>query len=89
VLDRGGDGGGDGGGDDLAWLRDRTGTYLRVHGQPGAARPLLERALAIDEAAYGPDHPTVAVITSNLAEAPRTSLQVLKSKHGLSVVASL
>ncbi len=36
-------------------------------GQPAEARPLAERALAIDEAAYGPDHPTVAIRLSNLA----------------------
>ncbi len=40
---------------------------LRDLGQPGAARPLLERALAIDEASYGPDHPNVAIRLSNLA----------------------
>jgi len=31
------------------------------------ARPLQERALAIDEAIYGPDHPVVAVDLNNLA----------------------
>jgi hypothetical protein len=31
------------------------------------ARVQLERALAIGEAALGPDHPTVATIRSNLA----------------------
>ena len=36
-------------------------------GDPRGARPLLERALAIDEAAYGPDHPDVATDLSNLA----------------------
>ncbi|MGW5153001.1 tetratricopeptide repeat protein, partial [Rhodococcus koreensis] len=29
-------------------------------GDPGRARPLLERALTITEAARGPDHPAVA-----------------------------
>ena len=29
-------------------------------GEPAAARPLLDRALAITEAAYGPEHPAVA-----------------------------
>jgi tetratricopeptide (TPR) repeat protein len=32
-----------------------------------AARPLFERALAIDEAVYGPDHPDVATDLNNLA----------------------
>ncbi|WP_372443292.1 tetratricopeptide repeat protein [Saccharothrix algeriensis] len=31
------------------------------------ARPLLERALAIGEAAHGPDHPFVAISLGNLA----------------------
>ena len=35
---------------------------LRDLGQPETARPLAERALAIDEAAYGPDHPTVRTL---------------------------
>jgi len=33
-----------------------------------AARPLLERALTITEAAHGPEHPTVAVSLNNLAQ---------------------
>jgi tetratricopeptide (TPR) repeat protein len=40
---------------------------LRDLGQQQDARPLYERALAIDEAAYGPDHPTVATNLNNLA----------------------
>ena len=41
---------------------------LRDLGQPEQARPLAERALAIDEAAYGPDHPDVAIRLNNLAQ---------------------
>jgi hypothetical protein len=52
---------------DAAWLLDRAGTYLRVHARSADARGLEERALAIDEAAHGPDHPTVAVRLNNLA----------------------
>ena len=40
-------------------------------GELDAARPLAERALAIDEAAYGPDHPDVAVFRRNLAQLER------------------
>jgi nucleoside phosphorylase/tetratricopeptide (TPR) repeat protein len=40
---------------------------LRELGDPAAARPLAERALAIAEAALGPDHPDVATRLSNLA----------------------
>ena len=42
-------------------------TVLQDLAEPAAARPLLERALRIDEAAHGPDHPTVARDLSNLA----------------------
>jgi len=45
-----------------SWLLDRAGTYLRSRGEPAAARPLLERALSIHEAAYGPEHPTVPAL---------------------------
>ncbi len=58
--------------DGLSWLCDRTGTYLGEHGRPAAALPLFERALAIDEAVYGPDHPDVAADLNNQAEALRT-----------------
>src|SRR6266700_916187 len=54
-------------GPDAAWLLDRAATYLQVHARPDDARPLAERALAIAEAAYGPDHPDVAIRLSNLA----------------------
>jgi hypothetical protein len=54
-------------GDDVAWLLDRAAAYLQVLGQPAAARPLAERALAISEAAHGPDHPHVGIRLSNLA----------------------
>jgi len=52
---------------DTAWLLDRAATYLQVHAWPADARPLAERALAIDEAALGPDHPAVATDLNNLA----------------------
>src|SRR5450755_1519729 len=45
---------------DGSWLLDRAGTYLQVHARLADAKALVERALAIDEAAYGPDHPDVA-----------------------------
>ena len=52
-----------------AWLHDRAATYLQTHGRPSDARPLFERALAISEATYGPDHPTIAAALTNLAGA--------------------
>jgi tetratricopeptide (TPR) repeat protein len=54
-------------GADASWLLDRAATYLQVHARLAEARPLAERALAIDEAAYGPDHPAVAIDLNNLA----------------------
>lgn len=61
---RAGRAGGDGG---RGLLLDRAGTYLQVHARPADARELLEQALAIDEAAYGPDHPDIATLLANLA----------------------
>ena len=52
---------------EVSWLLDRAGTYLQVHARLADARDLLEQALAITEAAYGPDHPTVAAHLNNLA----------------------
>jgi tetratricopeptide (TPR) repeat protein len=57
--------------EDTLRLLGRAGTYLRVHARPNDARPLLERALAIYEAAYGPDHPDVGAALNNLAGALR------------------
>jgi tetratricopeptide (TPR) repeat protein len=52
---------------DIAMLLDRAAMYLQVHARLIEARPLAERALAIDEASYGPDHPEVATDLSTLA----------------------
>ncbi|MGZ6855232.1 MAG: tetratricopeptide repeat protein [Mycobacteriaceae bacterium] len=51
----------------MSWLLDRAGRYLVIRGEPGEALPLVERALAIDRQAYGPNHPTVATRLNNLA----------------------
>src|SRR5438094_320413 len=42
-------------------------SLLHNQGELAAARPLFERALAIDEKALGPDHPTTAPSLNNLA----------------------
>jgi tetratricopeptide (TPR) repeat protein len=52
---------------DASWLLDRAAAYLQVHARLPQARALAERALAIDEAAYGPGHPEVATDLNNLA----------------------
>ncbi len=48
-------------------LLNQMGIYLRARAQFGQARTAFERALVIKEAAYGPDHPTVATGLGNLA----------------------
>jgi tetratricopeptide (TPR) repeat protein len=47
-------------------LLNQIGVYLLGRAQLGAAREYLERALWITEAAYGPDHPNVAIRVGNL-----------------------
>jgi hypothetical protein len=47
-------------------LLGRAGFYLWVQARHADAKALEERALAIDEAAYGPDHPEVARDLNNL-----------------------
>jgi tetratricopeptide (TPR) repeat protein len=54
-----------------SWLLDRMATYLRGRAELIPARQLFERALAIDEAAYGPHHPEVATDVNNLASVLR------------------
>ncbi|HEY3365155.1 MAG TPA: FxSxx-COOH system tetratricopeptide repeat protein [Symbiobacteriaceae bacterium] len=51
----------------VSWLLNQVGVYLRGRAEFAAARQALSRALAIDEAAYGPHHPTVATDLNNLA----------------------
>jgi Tfp pilus assembly protein PilF len=50
----------------VASLLGNLGIYLLVSAQLTAARATLQRALAIEEAAYGPDHPQVAITLTNL-----------------------
>ncbi|MEU3520257.1 tetratricopeptide repeat protein [Streptomyces sp. NPDC006654] len=51
----------------LAGLLGQTALYLAARGQAVLALPLEERALAITEAALGPDHPDTATCLGNLA----------------------
>jgi len=48
-------------------LMNQYGLYLRATNRLADAEPLMRRALAIDEASYGPDHPNVAIRLNNLA----------------------
>ena len=59
-----------------AWLLSSVGTYLRSQGRAVEALPLHQRALPINEAVYGSEHPDVATalnevggVLSNLGRA--------------------
>ena len=52
--------------DSTGRLLNQTGGYLSGRAQFPEAKEMHERALDIDEAAYGPDHPTVAIRVNNL-----------------------
>ncbi len=43
--------------EDIAWLLNRAASYLQNRGQPGAARPLFERARDLRRSMLGDDHP--------------------------------
>ena len=47
-------------------MLNEVGLYLRLRAQLPEAKATLERALAIEAKAYGPDHPTVAIRLNNL-----------------------
>jgi tetratricopeptide (TPR) repeat protein len=53
----------------VGWLLDRASTYLRERAQYRQARPIAERALAVSQAALGPDDPEVAWRRDNLGRA--------------------
>ncbi len=53
---------------EAARLLNQTGYYLNERAQYEEALPLYQRALKIDEQAYGPNHPDVAIDLNNLAE---------------------
>jgi tetratricopeptide (TPR) repeat protein len=50
-----------------AELLDKAGSYLHSRGAHSSARPLFERALAIREKVFGPEHPGTAASLNNLA----------------------
>ncbi len=52
--------------DSTGRLLNQTGLYLKGRAQFAEAKEMFEQALAIDEAAYGPDHPDVAIDVNNL-----------------------
>jgi len=52
--------------DSTGRLLNQTGLYLKGRAQFAEAKEMHERALAIGEATYGPDHPQVAIYVNNL-----------------------
>ncbi len=59
-------------GDERAgWLYNELGYHLNMVADYAGARAAYERALAIDEAAFGPEHPDVARDVNNLGEVLR------------------
>ena len=59
LMERGVDGG--------TWIANSVGLQLHGLARYAEAEPLMQRALEIDEASYGPDHPEVARDLNNLA----------------------
>jgi Tfp pilus assembly protein PilF len=51
---------------EAARLLNQIGNYLAARAEYSQAKKMYKRAIAIDEAALGPDHPQVATLTSNL-----------------------
>ncbi|MDQ3151696.1 MAG: FxSxx-COOH system tetratricopeptide repeat protein [Actinomycetota bacterium] len=52
---------------DVAWLLDRTATYLQTRGEPAPAWPLFERALDLRRSTLGDDHADTLESLNNLA----------------------
>jgi tetratricopeptide (TPR) repeat protein len=65
-----------------SWLLNRVATYLQGRAEFVPARRGFERALAIAEAAYGPDHPDVATNVGNLASVLRELGDLAEARRG-------
>src|SRR5258707_1317282 len=70
-----------------AWSKATPGTslnnlagLLRATNRLAEAEPLMRRALAIDEANYGPDHPRVAIRLNNLADLLRVTIRLAEAE---------
>ena len=50
----------------MANIVNNLGSVQKALGDMEGAKKMFERALEIGEAAYGPDHPTVAIYVNNL-----------------------
>ena len=54
-------------GEDVPWLLNQAALYLQTRGEPGAARPMFERALTERRRMLGEDHPDILTSANNLA----------------------
>jgi tetratricopeptide (TPR) repeat protein/DNA-binding MarR family transcriptional regulator len=52
----------------ISWALNDHAQLLKETNRMAEAEPLMKRALAIDEASYGDDHPNVAISLNNLAQ---------------------
>jgi tetratricopeptide (TPR) repeat protein len=57
------------------------GVQLLAKAQYGDAEPLMRRALAIDEASYGKEHPNVATALNNLAQLLQETNRFAEAEH--------
>ena len=66
--------------DRAAWLLNAVGLRWHDLAEWSRAEPLFRRALEIDEAASGPDHPSVATALNNLAELLRATNRLAEAE---------
>jgi len=62
-------------------LTNDLGLLLFMKARHAEAEPLMRRALAIDEARYGPDHPAVATRLNNLAQLLYKTNRLTEAEH--------
>ena len=63
-----------------SFLMNQLGILLLTKASHREAEPLMRRALAIDEASYGPEHPKVARDLNNLAQLLKTTNQLVEAE---------
>ena len=64
----------------LTWLLGDLSLLLKKKSLFDQAEPLIRRALQIDEASYGPEHPNVAIDLNNLAQLLQTTNRLAEAE---------
>ncbi|MCB2188395.1 MAG: tetratricopeptide repeat protein [Deltaproteobacteria bacterium] len=64
-----------------AWLLNEVGYHYYIMADWPTAEPLFRRALALDEASKGPNHPHVATMCSNLAKLLQATNRLAEAEH--------